>query len=164
MSPGGYDEIVAKQADEWLAEALATVADDVVAHGHRVFSDSYAEGLISEAARLEAVRDRGRWVRWRPGRQLLAGVGGQRAAALRAGAGGNRTARYPDSGIDRVREVTCAIGERAGADLLLETAVRASEAAGTPLRLVSLVALDPIFGSLRGDVRGRSRACARACP
>ena len=29
--------------------------------------------------------------------------------------------------------------------------MRASAAAGTPLRLVSLVALDPMFGSLRGD-------------
>src|SRR4029079_14403130 len=39
---------------------------------------------------------------------------------------------------------------RQGADLLLEKAVRFSKAAGTPLRLVSLVALDPMFGSLRG--------------
>jgi nucleotide-binding universal stress UspA family protein len=34
---------------------------------------------------------------------------------------------------------------------LLDSAVRFSRAAGTPLRLVSLVALDPTFGSLRGD-------------
>ena len=29
--------------------------------------------------------------------------------------------------------------------------MRASRAAGTPLRLVSLVALDPMYGALRGD-------------
>ncbi|MGE2717748.1 universal stress protein, partial [Mycolicibacterium litorale] len=56
-----------------------------------------------------------------------------------------------DSPVTRVREVTCAIGRREGADLLLEHAVRFSSAAGTPLRLVSLVALDPTFGVLRGD-------------
>ena len=69
-----------------------------------------------------------------------------------------------DSSIDRVREVTCAIGERAGADLLLDYAVRFSRAAGTPLRLVSLIALDPMFGTLRGDddaVRERAMAHAR---
>jgi nucleotide-binding universal stress UspA family protein len=68
-----------------------------------------------------------------------------------------------DSKIDRVREVTCAIGQRQGADLLLEKAVRFSKAAGTPLRLVSLVALDPVFGQLRGDEEAvRERALAHA--
>jgi len=67
------------------------------------------------------------------------------------------------SKIDRVREVTCAIGQRQGADLLLEKAVRFSKAAGTPLRLVSLVALDPIYGSLRGDDEAvRERALEHA--
>ena len=59
--------------------------------------------------------------------------------------------------------MTCAIGERQGADLLLDTAVRASKASGTPLRLVSLVALDPMYGSLRGDEdAARERALAHA--
>jgi nucleotide-binding universal stress UspA family protein len=47
---------------------------------------------------------------------------------------------------------------------LLQTAVRFSKAAGTPLRLVSLVALDPVFGALRGDdeaVRERALQHAR---
>ena len=68
-----------------------------------------------------------------------------------------------DSGVERVREVTCEIGERQGADLLLRTAVRFSKAAGTPLRLASLVTLDPTFGSLRGDGDAvRERALAHA--
>jgi nucleotide-binding universal stress UspA family protein len=46
---------------------------------------------------------------------------------------------------------------------LLEKAVRFSKAAGTPLRLVSLVALDPTFGMLRGDEEAvRERALAHA--
>lgn len=47
---------------------------------------------------------------------------------------------------------------------MLDTAVRAARAAGTPLRLVSLVALDPVYGALRGDddaVRERAVAHAR---
>jgi nucleotide-binding universal stress UspA family protein len=44
--------------------------------------------------------------------------------------------------VKRIRSVTCAIGDRAGAARLLETAVRASAATAAPLRLVSLVALD----------------------
>ena len=42
-----------------------------------------------------------------------------------------------------IREVTCALGTRVGADIVLNTAVRASELMQVPLRLVSLVALDP---------------------
>ncbi|MCW2687867.1 MAG: universal stress protein UspA-like protein [Mycobacterium sp.] len=73
-----------------------------------------------------------------------------------------RGTRY--SKVARVREVTCAVGERKGADLLLETAVQAGKAAGTPLKLVSLVALDPMFGALRGhDDAVRERAHAHAC-
>jgi len=47
----------------------------------------------------------------------------------------------------------------------LETAVQFARAAGTPLRLVSLVALDPPFGNLRGNVDAildHARAHARA--
>ncbi len=150
-SPGSYDQLVAERADAWLAEALATVPDDVVAHAHRYFSESFAEGLISEVVRLQADA------------LVVGGSGGGLAGSHSLGSVVNellycapvpvviapRGAR--DSGIDRIREITCAVGERAGADLLLQTAVRLCAAAGTPLRLVSLVALDPLFGSLRGD-------------
>jgi nucleotide-binding universal stress UspA family protein len=72
-----------------------------------------------------------------------------------------RGTRHSD--VERVREVTCAIGEREGADLLLRTAVRFSKAAGTPLRLASLVPLDPTYGQLRGDPEAvRERALEHA--
>jgi nucleotide-binding universal stress UspA family protein len=140
-----------EQADKWLGEALASVPDDVTAHSHVVFDDSFTDGLIREAARLEADLI------------VVGGSGGGLAGSYSLGSVVNEllhSAPVPvvvtprgtrDSKIDKVREVTCAIGERQGADLLLETAVRFSKAAGTPLRLVSLVALDPTFGALRGD-------------
>jgi nucleotide-binding universal stress UspA family protein len=161
--PGGYDELLAEQAEKWLAEAQSAVPDDVVVRGHVSFDDSFAEGLIREASRLEADTI------------VVGGSGGGLAGSYSLGSVVNEllhSAPVPvavaprgtrNSKIERVREVTCAIGERQGADLLLDNAVRFSRAAGTPLRLVSLVALDPTFGSLRGDEEAvRERALAHA--
>jgi nucleotide-binding universal stress UspA family protein len=159
-----YEAKLAEQAERWLAEALASVPDDVAAHSDVKFDDSFADGLLRETARLEADLI------------VVGGSGGGLAGSYSLGSVVNEllhSAPVPvavaprgtrDSKIDRVREVTCAIGQRQGADLLLETAVRFSEAVGTPLRLVSLVALDPVFGALRGDdeaVRERALAHAR---
>jgi nucleotide-binding universal stress UspA family protein len=161
---GGFDEHLAEQAEHWLAEARALVPADITVGTHVSFDDSYADGLIKEAARVQADLI------------VVGGSGGGLAGSYSLGSVVNEllhSAPVPvavaprgtrDSSIDRVREVTCAIGERAGADLLLDTAVQFSRAAGTPLRLVSLVALDPMFGALRGDddaVRERAMAHAR---
>jgi nucleotide-binding universal stress UspA family protein len=158
-----YEEKLTEQAQKWLAEALASVPDDVKAHSHLEFDESFADGLIREAARLEADLI------------VVGGSGGGLAGSYSLGSVVNElvhSAPVPvvvtprgtrDSKIDKVREVTCAVGQRQGADLLLETAVRFSEAAGTPLRLVSLVALDPMFGALRGDDEAiRDRAMEHA--
>ena len=161
---GGYEDVLAKQAEKWLAEALASVPEDVVARSHVSFDDSFTDGLIRETGRLEADAI------------VVGGSGGGLAGSYSLGSVVNEllhSAPVPvtvaargtrNSSIDRVREVTCAIGERQGADLLLDSAVRFSKAAGTSLRLVSLVALDPTFGALRGDedaVRERALAHAR---
>ena len=160
---GDYEAKLGEQAEKWLAEAIASVPDDLTAHSHVTFDDSFADGLIRETARLEADVI------------VVGGSGGGLAGPYSLGSVVNElfhSAPVPvvvtprgtrDSKVDRVREVTCAIGQRQGADLLLEKAVRFSKAAGTPLRLVSLVALDPIFGQLRGDEEAvRERALAHA--
>lgn len=161
---GGYGERLAEQAERWLAEARASVPAEVAVGTHVSFDDSVADGLIKESVRVQADLI------------VVGGSGGGLAGSYSLGSVVNEllhSAPIPvvvasrgtrDSSIDRVREVTCAIGERAGADLLLGTAVRFSRAAGTPLRLVSLIALDPMFGTLRGDddaVRERARAHAQ---
>ncbi|WP_422749280.1 universal stress protein [Mycobacterium sp. WMMD1722] len=152
VPPEGYDELLAEQARGWLTEALATVPDDVTAHSHVTFDDSFAEGIIRETMRLEADAI------------VVGGSGGGLAGSYSLGSVVNEllhSAPVPvavaprglrESPVTKVREVTCAIGRREGADLLLDFAVRFSGSAGTPLRLVSLVALDPAFGTLRGDV------------
>jgi nucleotide-binding universal stress UspA family protein len=161
---GGYEEHLAEQAETWLAEARAAVPDDIVVRTHVSFDDSFADGLIKEAARAEADLI------------VVGGSGGGLVGSYSLGSVVNELLhsspvpvvvaprRIRNSSVDHVVEVTCALGERTGADLLLDTAVRFSRAADTPLRLVSLVALDPMFGSLRGDkdaVRERALAHAR---
>lgn len=148
---GEHSNLLGGQASKWLTDAMATVPADVSAHSHIVMTDSSADGLISEAGRLGADAI------------VVGGSGGGLAGSHSLGSVVNQllhSAPMPvavaprglrDSPVERVREVTCAIGRREGADLLLEHAVRFSSAAGTPLRLVSLVALDPTFGALRGD-------------
>jgi nucleotide-binding universal stress UspA family protein len=158
-----YEAKLGEQAEKWLADALATVPDNLTAHSHVTFDESFADGLIRESARVSADLI------------VVGGSGGGLAGSYSLGSVVNEllhSSPVPvvvaprgirDSKVDRVREVTCAIGERAGADLLLEKAVRFSAAAGTPLRLVSLVALDPTFGSLRADEEAvRERALAHA--
>lgn len=163
VSVGGYDEILIEQAQGWLDAAAATVPDDVDVATHVSFNESFAEGLIAESARLAAeaivVGAAGDGL---IGRYSIGSVTGEllhsAPVPLALAPRGTRHSK-----IDRVREVTCALGRRHGADLLLATAVRASAAAEAPLRLVSLVALDPMFGSLRADGEAaRERAWAHA--
>lgn len=161
---GGYDEILADHAQSWLDAAAASVPEDIEVATHVSSNESFAAGLIEESARLGAeaivVGAAGDGL---IGRYSIGSVTGEllhsAPVPLALAPRGTRHSK-----VERVREVTCALGQLQGADLLLSTAVRASAAAGTPLRLVSLVALDPMFGSLRGDdeaVRQRALDHAR---
>ncbi|RAV17215.1 universal stress protein [Mycolicibacterium sp. GF69] len=161
---GDFAKHLFAQAEEWLSAAAATVPDDIVVRTHIRVDDSTADGLIQEAARMEADMI------------IVGGSGGALTGGYTLGSVVNgllHSAPVPvavaprgsrDSTVDRLRGATCAIGEREGSDILLDTALRYSRAAGVPLRLVSLVALDPTFGALRGDgdaVRERALAHAR---
>ncbi|MBD8053759.1 universal stress protein [Rhodococcus ruber] len=139
----GYEDVLAGTGEAWLAQAAATVPDDVRAHTHLSFHDSFAQGLLDELARLGAravvlgaAGDGllGRHSIGTVSSELLHSAPVPLALAPRG---------FRHSAAPHVREVTCALGTRTGADVLLRTAVRACERMRTPLRLVSLVALDP---------------------
>ncbi|KOS57684.1 universal stress protein [Rhodococcus rhodochrous] len=139
----GYEDVLAGTGEAWLAQAAATVPDDVRAHTHLSFHDSFAQGLLDEVARLGAravvlgaAGDGllGRHSIGTVSSELLHSAPVPLALAPRG---------FRHSAAPHVREVTCALGTRTGADVLLRTAVRACERMRTPLRLVSLVALDP---------------------
>ena len=126
VTVGGYEDILARQAQTWLDDAAATIPEDIEVDTHITFSESFAEGLIQQAAKLEAdaivvgaAHDglMGRYAIGSVTQDLLYSAPVPLALAPRG-------TRY--SKIERVREVTCALGQRKGADLLLETAVRAS--------------------------------------
>lgn len=149
-----YQEELGEQAEQWLREALDCVPDDLAAHTHVSFRESFAEGISQEAERLGAAAI------------VVGGSGGGLAGGFSLGSVVNellhsapvpvavapRGIRHSD--VDRIRSVTCAVGMRPGADDLLATAVRISSAAGCPLRLVSLVPLDQ-YGS-RNEVSGEA--------
>ncbi|MFD1815036.1 universal stress protein [Rhodococcus gannanensis] len=143
----GYDSVLVQQANRWLAEARVAVPGDVDVEVHVCFDDSFAQGLIAEAQRLGAqaivVGAAGDGVIGRHG------IGTVASSLLHSShvpiALAPRGTRTHD--VAQVREVTCAIGDREGADVLLRTATRACERMDTPLRLVSLVAVDRHPGS-----------------
>jgi nucleotide-binding universal stress UspA family protein len=138
---GGYHEHVRHQAQQWLDEA-AKVVTDVPVTTHVVSHESFAEGLIELAEKLEVSAI------------VVGGDGGGIIGSLSLGAVVNellhaspvpvvlspRGARHVPA--TRVREVTCAIGSRPGAAEVFRTAIESTARAGVPLRLVSLVALD----------------------
>ncbi len=161
---GGYEEILSEQADVWLARAAARVPEGITTTTHVCFNESFAQGLISEAQRLEAelivVGAAGDGL---VGRHTIGSVTGEllhsSTVPLALAPRGLR-----DSTVEQVREVTLAIGTGPGDGLALDTSVLASRAAGTSLRLVSLVALDPIFDSMRGgddSIRDRAHTHAK---
>jgi nucleotide-binding universal stress UspA family protein len=159
---GGYEEILAEQANEWLEQAAAQVPEDIKTRTHVSFNESFAQGLISEAQRLGAsVIVVGAAGDGLIGRHSIGSVTGEllhsSPVPLALAPRGLR-----DSTVERVRDVTLAIGTRPGDGLALDTSVLASRAAGTPLRLVSLIALDPIFGAMGDDDSVRDRAHAHA--
>ncbi|MCD2130492.1 universal stress protein [Rhodococcus qingshengii] len=142
-SEAGYDDILAARAHDWLSEAKASVPEDIQVEVHLSFHESFAQGLLDEVDRLNALAI----VVGASGDGLLGrhAIGSVSTELLHSAhvpvALAPRGTRH--SAATAIREVTCALGTRVGADIVLNTAVRASELMQVPLRLVSLVALDP---------------------
>lgn len=137
-----YESELADQAQQWLAQAGDSVPEGITANTHVSFNESFAEGIILEAERLDAALI------------VVGGSGGGLVGGFSLGSVVNellhsapvpvavapRGIRHSD--VERIRSVTCALGTRPGTENLLDNAMRLSAAAGTPLRLVSLVPLD----------------------
>ncbi|MGB8402522.1 MAG: universal stress protein [Mycobacterium sp.] len=135
-------DILHREADGWLAAAAAGVRNDIAVSTHLSFDESSTAGLIAAAEALGADA------------LVVGGAGGGIAGSHSLGSVVNdlvhaspipvviapRGARMQRN--ERIREITCAIGTRPGASLLLKTALRFCRATETPLRLVSLVAVD----------------------
>lgn len=137
-----YEDLLADQAVDWLVEARATVPDDVTVRTHLRSNESFAQGLLDIARELDAemivIGAAGDGLL---GRHSIGSVTGELLhCAHLPMALAPRGLRH--STAQRIRSVTCALGTRAGAEVLLEEAVRMSRLSLAPLRLVSLVSLD----------------------
>lgn len=156
-----FDEELTAQANEWIADALTEVPDDVAATAHVAVHDSVAGGLIEECRRADAAG------------LIVGSSGGGLMGGLTLGSVVNEllhSAPVPvvlaprgirHSTVPRVSGITCAVGELPGARALLDTAARACARGGLPLRVVSLVAVDA--DRRRGtDVEVQERARAHA--
>lgn len=142
VTSGKFHDVLAERGSAWLDEAMRLVPDDVTAHGAILVDESVAGALSAEALRLEAAAI------------VVGGSGGGLVGSLSLGSLVDDLLHFApvsvavaprgtrNSDVQRVRAVTCAIGDRPGARRLLEMAVSVSRATGAPLRLVSLVSLD----------------------
>ncbi|MCV7193314.1 universal stress protein [Mycolicibacterium brumae] len=160
LTPGDYNEVLAEQFRAWLEQAQAAVDPDLLGESRLRVGESVVEELIADATENDAEMI------------VVGGTGGGLLPGHTLGTVVNElvhTAPLPvaltprglrDSEVARVDEITCAIGRRPGATRLLETAVRYTEAGAVPLRLLSLVALDP--EGHRGERAAELRDAARA--
>lgn len=132
------------QAAQWLDEAQEMIPADVAHTAHVRVHDSFAEGLVLAGEQLEAAlivvgAANGATIglhRMGSIAQALLHSSPIPVALAPAGFAHSVDVQAP------ISRITAAIGNRPGADALLETAVALSGATGATLRLVSLVAFD----------------------
>ncbi|MGB3369454.1 MAG: universal stress protein [Rhodococcus sp. (in: high G+C Gram-positive bacteria)] len=137
-----YDDILVQQATEWLAEAMALVPDDIEAEGQLLFDESFARGLIDIATERDAdMIVVGAASDGLLGRHAIGSVTSELLHVAHVPlALAPRGTRH--SQVERLRGITCAVGNRPGAEVLTDTAFELSAEAHLPLRLVSLVSID----------------------
>lgn len=137
-----YDRYLVTQAENWLAEAAASIPDAVTHASHVRFGDSFAEGLIAAAHELEAslivvgAANGGLRGRHRLGTVANELLHSSDVPVVLAPEGSRRL----EAGA--VSRITAAIGTRPGASALLEESIALAVATGAPLRLLSLVSVD----------------------
>ena len=135
-----YSSLLARQLRDWLEEALALVPADIEARGHIRTADSDARGLIEAAEEFSAglivvgAGSNGLFKRFT--------VGSVANALLHAAGVPVALAPRGYSRLDPLTRITCAVGERRGAEDVLEVACDSAARRGLPLRLLSLLALD----------------------
>ena len=136
----GYTDLLGEQLEAWRTEALGFVPADVHAEAEIRQAGSDAQGLIDAAVELEA----GLIVVGAAGNSLFQRftVGSVANALLHASPVPVALAPKGYSRTEPLTRITCGIGNRPGAEDVLDAAVEAAARSGLPLRLVSLIALD----------------------
>jgi nucleotide-binding universal stress UspA family protein len=153
----GYEKYLHQAAEEWLHHALTLVPRDMDVNGHIVYAESFAQGLLDASRDLKA-----RMIVVGAARGGLLGrftIGSVANALLHSAV--VPVALAPEGSIaevgkEGITRITCAVGTRSGAKELVDAGILAARAAGVPLRLVSLVALDAEGVETPPDVQARA--------
>ena len=136
----GYDSYLHQQAGEWLAEALAQIPEDVPAQAHIRSGESDAQTLIGACDEFQAdmliigATSNGLFKRFT--------VGSVASALLHAATVPVALAPHGYHRREALTRVSCGLGDRAGAEELLDFAVSMAVNRAVPLRVVSLLTLD----------------------
>lgn len=138
-----YDRHLREQAQQWIAAAIDRIPADVVAHAHVRAAESFAEGLVEIADGLDAsyivvgAADGASRGRHRLGSTTTELLHSSDVPVVLVPRGARKVA--PETGISRV---TVAVGTRPGADALIGATAGLAQAAGVPVRLLSLLPVD----------------------
>jgi nucleotide-binding universal stress UspA family protein len=148
-----YEDHIRAQGKKWLADALATLPQELTRSGHVRFAESFAEGLIAAGeefdARVIVVGAAGGGLF---GRHRLGSVASEllHSSTIPVALAPSGIAQAEDHVLPRV---TVAVGKRPGAEVLLDEAASLAADSGTDLRLVSLVPFDVPPGLDTGAIR-----------
>ena len=139
----GYDNFLHSLAEEWFVAALRLVPAGISAHTHIEYADSFTQGLLVAAERLQAdVVVVGAASHGLLGRFAIGSVAGgllhSSKVPVALAPEGTRLLG-PSEPISRI---TCAVGTKVGAAGVLTAGIRLALTVDAPLRLVSLVAID----------------------
>lgn len=136
----GFENLLNEQARQWLDEALALVPADVPAEAHIRSGESDAQTLIEAAEDLGAdvlvigATSNGLFKRFTIGSVAGALLHASTVPVALAPRGYHRT--------EALTRISCGLGNRAGAEKLLDFAIGMAANRKVPLRVVSLLALD----------------------
>ena len=136
----GYDSYLHQQASEWLDEALTMVPADVPAKAHIRSGESDAQTLIEACDEFQAdmliigATSNGLFKRFT--------VGSVASALLHAATVPVALAPHGYHRREALTRVSCGLGDRPGAEKLLDFAVSMAVNREVPLRVVSLLTLD----------------------
>ena len=137
----GFESILTQQVGQWLDDGLALIPEDVTAQAHIRRGDSEAQELIAAARDLGATllviggSSTGLFKRFSIGSVASSLLHASTIPVVLAPSGYSRTAP--------ITRLTCALGNRAGAQDVLRTGLAMAKRRSLPLRLLSLVALGP---------------------
>jgi nucleotide-binding universal stress UspA family protein len=150
----GFEHLLNEQAQEWLDQALALIPPGVPAQAHVRSGDSDAHALIQAAEELGAdmliigATSNGIFKRF--------SIGSVASALLHASTVPVALAPHGYHRQEALTRISCGLGNRAGAEKLLDFALGMAANREVPLRVVSLMAIDG------GDAAGAAEAAEAA--